>query len=91
MKDFYVDMGYIEASAYRRKVMEALSEGNISTPTKIAKITGIRVNHLSKTLSELKCRHIVQCLNEDACKGRLYQLTVKGQEILEDMEENNDK
>lgn len=87
MENFYIDMGYIQASTYRCKVVRALDQDSIKTPTNISKATGIRVNHLSKTLSELKCRHIVECLNENSRKGRLYKLTNKGRKILDNMED----
>lgn len=38
--------------------------------------------HTSKYLKSLKERELIICLNEEAKRGRLYQLTEKGKEIL---------
>ena len=43
---------------------------------------GLRTNHVSNVLKELKKENIVVCLNEDARKGRLYKNTEIGIEIL---------
>ena len=48
---------------------------------------GIRTNHISKVLSELKSKEIVECINEEARKGRLYRLTDTGKEVLETIKE----
>lgn len=84
MEKYYTDIGYVEASTYRQKVIQALDD-KILTPTGISQSSGIRTNHISKTLSELKKRDIIVCLNEEARKGRLYKLTDKGSKILKNM------
>ena len=38
-------------------------------PTQIAKDAGIRTNHISKVLSELKEAGIAECVNPEARKG----------------------
>lgn len=60
--------------------MKAL-KGDVKTPTLIAKDAGIRTNHVSKVLSELKAVGAAECINEDMKKGRLYRLTELGEEI----------
>ena len=47
------------------------------------KDSGIRTNHISKVLSELKSKEIVECINEEARKGRLYRLTDTGKDVLD--------
>ena len=71
---------YIEISSYRKKVVIAIGE-RIIIPTEIAKISGIRTNHISKVLKELKDCDVAVCINEEVRKGRLYKLTPKGLEI----------
>ena len=71
-------------STYRVKAVSAL-DNEIKIPTQIARDTGIRTNHISKVLSELKNEELVECINEDAKKGRLYRLTSTGQEIADEM------
>ena len=72
--------GYIEASTYRTKVIKALNKAP-QMPTKIAKETGIRPNHISTTLNQLKNKQLIKCINEEAKKGRIYKLTETGKEI----------
>lgn len=51
-------------------------------PTQIAENSGIRTNHISKVLGELKAHELVECINPEAKKGRLYRLTEKGEDIV---------
>ena len=52
-------------------------------PSEISSETKIRLNHVSKLLSELKEKNIVECLNENDKKGRLYHLTDYGLELYD--------
>ncbi len=54
-------------------------------PTAIAKDSGIRTNHISKVLSELKAHELVECINPEVRKGRLYRLTNKGEKIIKEL------
>lgn len=76
---------YINISSYRANAVRALNKGK-ETPTHIAKDAGIRVNHISKVLRELKECNIAVCLNEQDKKNRIYKLTEEGQEIADFME-----
>lgn len=78
---------YVQISKYREKTVKSIGE-NVKIPTNIAKDSGIRTNHISKVLSELKGKEIVECINEEARKGRLYRLTNTGKEVLENIIEN---
>lgn len=73
---------YVNISSYRVKTVKAL-QNDIKTPTKLAADTGIRTNHISKVLSELKESGVAECVNEEAKKGRLYRLTNLGKEIVD--------
>ena len=75
---------YVNISSYRVKAVKAL-QNDVKTPTKIATDTGIRVNHMSKVLKELKESGVAECINEEAKKGRLYQLTNTGSKIAENI------
>lgn len=77
-------LGFVMGSTYRVKAVSAL-DNEIKIPTQIVRDTGIRTNHISKVLSELKNEELVECINEDAKKGRLYRLTSTGQEIADEM------
>ncbi|WP_296804592.1 hypothetical protein [uncultured Methanobrevibacter sp.] len=60
-------------------------EGDVKTPTAIAKDAGIRPNHISKVLRELKDANVAECLDESVRKGRLYRLTALGDEIAKEL------
>ena len=78
------EISYVEISSYRKKVMKSL-DGEVLIPTQIARNSEIRPNHISKVLAELKAHELVECINPDVRKGRLYRLTDKGEEIIENM------
>ena len=73
---------YVQISKYREKTLKSIGD-DVKIPTSIAKDSGIRTNHISKVLSELKSKDIVECINEEARKGRLYRLTDTGKEVLD--------
>ena len=79
------EISYVEISKYRKKVMKAL-EDDVKIPSQIAKDSEIRQNHISKVLSELKAHELVECINPEVRKGRLYRLTDKGNELVKNIE-----
>ena len=83
--EMLTEISYVEISQYRKKVMKSL-EGNVKIPTVIARDSGIRTNHISKVLSELKAHELVECINPEARKGRLYRLTETGEEVVKNLE-----
>ena len=70
----------MQISKYRTKTIKSL-EGEVLIPSQIAKNSGIRTNHISKVLSELKAHELVECINPEVRKGRLYRLTEKGKTV----------
>ena len=76
------ELGYVASSKYRTKVMKSLV-GEIKIPSQIAKDTDILINHMSFTLKQLKEHELVECINPEVKKGRLYRLTDKGEKISE--------
>ena len=78
------EISYVKISQYRTKVMKAL-EDDIKIPSKIAKDSDIRQNHISKVLAELKAHELVECINPEVRKGRLYRLTPKGDELVKNI------
>ena len=65
--------------------MKAL-EGEVKIPSNIARDSGIRTNHISKVLGELKNHELVECINPEVRKGRLYRLTETGEEVVKNLE-----
>lgn len=83
--EMLTEMNYVQISKYRTKTMKAL-EGNAKIPSVIARDSGIRTNHISKVLSELKAHELVECINPEARKGMLYRLTDKGDDVVKNLE-----
>ncbi|WP_296882613.1 transcriptional regulator [uncultured Methanobrevibacter sp.] len=94
MSDEYDELlkltSYVQISKYREKTLKSIGD-EVKIPTHIAQDSGIRTNHISKVLSELKSKDIVECINEEARKGRLYRLTDTGKEVLETIEQKEQK
>ena len=65
--------------------MKALNEDN-KTPTQIGNDSNIRINHISKVLKELKQCGVVEYINEQNRKNRIYKLTSLGEEIADHLE-----
>ena len=59
--------------------------GEVKIPTVIAKDSGIRTNHISKVLAELKAHELVECINPEMRKGRLYRHTDKGADVVKNL------
>ena len=76
---------YINISSYRSRAVKSL-KGDIKTPSKIAKDSNIKINHISKILRELKESGVAECINEEARRGRLYRLTDVGEEIVDHLD-----
>lgn len=74
-------LSLIKSSKYRINIVQVISS-NVLTPSEISFKTGIRLNHVSMHLSLMKEKDVVKCLNESDKKGRLYQLTDTGQQVL---------
>lgn len=71
----------LKSSEYRLKITKTIN-GDTLTPSEIASKTKIRLNHVSMFLKELKENKLVECLNEENRKGRLYELTELGKNAL---------
>ena len=83
--EMLTEISYVQISQYRTKVMKSL-EGDAKIPTAIANDSGIRTNHISKVLSELKAHELVECINPEVRKGRLYRFTETGKDVVKNLE-----
>jgi len=72
--------GKVVASEYRQKVLHSLRE-HPKTPTQIANEIDKHQSHVSKTLREIVEFDLAKCLNPNAKKGRLYELTEQGESL----------
>lgn len=75
----------MKISQYRTKVMKSL-DGDVLIPTQIARNSHIRPNHISKVLAELKAHELLECINPEVRKGRLYRLTEHGEDVVKNLE-----
>ena len=73
---------YVNRSKYRVNTLQAIGDG-VKMPKEIARDSGILQNHISNVLRELKDKDLVECLNPDVRKGRLYRLSDDGLEMLD--------
>ncbi|WP_296785669.1 winged helix DNA-binding protein [uncultured Methanobrevibacter sp.] len=83
--EMLTEISYVNISKYRTKAIKSLEESP-KIPSVIARDSGIRTNHISKVLRELKEHELVECINPEARKGRLYRLTDKGENIVGNLE-----
>lgn len=72
----------IKNSDYRKRILNSLSDVNYLTPSEIAEKTKIRLNHVSNFLNDLRTNGLIKCLNDSEKRGRLYQITNLGKEVL---------
>ena len=73
---------FVRRSTYRQRVLKSLND-DVLMPKEIAERSNIKTNHVSKVLSELKSKELIELVNPEARKGRLYRLTSVGDEIVE--------
>tara|TARA_Y100000310_G_C20640738_1_gene793734 strand:+ start:551 stop:820 length:270 start_codon:yes stop_codon:yes gene_type:complete len=80
-------LSLIKSSKYRKDILISLVS-KIRTPTEICKETNIRISHISRFLNELKTNNLIECVNEENKKGRLYKITTNGKRIIDLMKKN---
>lgn len=81
-KEYFKLAAYVKASRYRLKIIDFLSDGKYGMPLEIANKINIKQSHISKVLKELKEKELVECINPEVRKGKLYHLTVTGEETV---------
>ncbi len=75
-------LGFVLASKYRTKIMLLLSK-KIATPKQMALGINLRIGHVSNVLKTLADKALIECVNPEAKRGRIYRLTSKGKVISE--------
>lgn len=73
---------YVNRSKYRVRTLKAIGD-DVKIPKEIAEDSGILQNHISNVLRQLKDKDLVECLNPQARKGRLYRLSDDGRDVLD--------
>lgn len=88
MESGFEDESFVLRSEYRFNVLRSLAGAGRLTPTMIADWTEIRQPHVSRALSELQDRDLVDLtVDEDQHKGRLYALTERGVTLWQSVNE----
>ena len=72
--------GYVISSSYRERSVKSLKDSN-KIPTDLAEDIGVRTNHISKVLRELKECGVAECINEEKRKNRVYRLRPMGEDV----------
>ena len=80
------DEDYVKRSKYRTNILKSL-KSYPRMPSEIAKAAGMYQNHISTTLRQLSERELVECINPEVRKGRLYRLTDLGEEVADKLDE----
>ncbi|MBQ6512753.1 transcriptional regulator [Methanobrevibacter sp.] len=76
---------FVNKSSYRIKVLKSIND-DVKMPKEIAEDSGILPNHISNVLRQLKEKDIVECLNPEVRKGRLYRLSETGLKVLNELD-----
>lgn len=79
-------IGFIKISKTRYDTLKIL-ENKYLMPSEISKKTGYRIPQISNALHDMKEKKLVECMNENAHKGRLYRNTELGLTILKILHE----
>jgi DNA-binding MarR family transcriptional regulator len=83
-KTDYESLGFILASSYRTNIVLTLGS-HVATPKQMANVTNLRIGHVSNVLKSLVDRELIECVNAEAKRGRIYRLTPKGKRVFEMM------
>lgn len=81
-------IGFIKISPSRYRTLECLRD-NYLMPTEISRKTRLTPAQVSMALHDLKKKKIVRCMNENVKKGRIYQCTELGLEIMDILDKTN--
>lgn len=73
--------GFVIASNYRKNIVLSIGKGP-KTPKQISVDTKVRLNHVSTTIGVLEEKGILKCLTPDLLKGKIFDLTNDGKNIL---------
>lgn len=75
---------YVKKSRYRTMIIKSLKE-DIKIPSEIAKDNKIEQKFISNNIMELRDKNLIECLNPEAKRGRLYRLTELGKQVAENI------
>ena len=88
-KELINAISFVQSGTSRTKVIKAIAKETKMPKHLYYDLNKIKSSQISATLTELKNANIVVCINEEKRKGRLYQLTELGLEVLEYLEKDD--
>ena len=77
-------ISFVTASTTRLEVMRCLAKLT-QTPKDLSMALDIHISHISRALSELSKKGLVQCMNPKDKKWKYFALTEKGKSLLEEI------
>jgi DNA-binding MarR family transcriptional regulator len=80
----YKLLGFVLAGGYRTNIMLTLGF-QVATPKQMASMTKLRIGHVSNVLKSLVDKGLIECINAEAKRGRIYRLTPIGNRVFEMM------
>lgn len=83
----YNDVSYIDRAINRKKVLKVLLEPR--TPTQVSKELKLNIGFITNIFIQLKNRNLIECLSPKEKRHRLYKITTKGTQILNEIEKLN--
>tara|TARA_B100001971_G_C18118148_1_gene497954 strand:+ start:334 stop:588 length:255 start_codon:yes stop_codon:yes gene_type:complete len=76
----WIDYSFVVRSKHRKRVFEALKEPK--TPSQLSKELDLQLGYISNILATLLNGKLIECLNQNEKRYRLYIRTKKGNNIL---------
>ena len=61
-------------------------DGGVKTPSQIAKDADLLQNNIYSTLHQLNEHELIECINPEVKRGKLYRLTGKGEEVVKNLD-----
>ena len=83
--EIWSTIGFIKISRARFRTLECLGNDHLM-PIEKKKKTRLTPAQVSVALHDLKKKGVVRCMNETVKKGRIYQCTELGLEIIDRLE-----
>jgi predicted transcriptional regulator len=77
-------VGFVFSSQLRLKILLVLRESK-NTPKQLSASLKKPMSHVSKALKQLSERQLVECLTPKRRKGRLYDITKRGNQVLDEI------
>ena len=82
LRKYADELSYLLASPLARKIVIALEEAVMLTPTEIGKAISVSTSNVSTKLIELRKKGLVECITPERRKCRFYGLSVKCKKVV---------